>query len=331
MSEPGRGAPAAPPVLARTKAELADARAALPGPVILVPTMGALHAGHAALLRAAARAGRPAGSVVVSIFVNPLQFGPSEDLDRYPRTLDDDLAMCADEGVHLVFAPSAAEMYPSGQPEVTVDAGPMGRVLEGQFRPGFFEGVLTVVLKLLHLTRPDIVVFGEKDAQQLALVRRMVTDTDLNVVVASVPTARDADGLAISSRNRYLSAAERAAALALPRALHAGQALAAEGAVALLAAARQVLAAEPALAVDYLALADPRTFTPVQPGYAGPALLLAAARAAGGTRLIDNVPVALAAVPGGEGRPGAPGGAGLPGAPAAGGQLGDGAAEGRVR
>ena len=140
--------------------------------------------------------------------------------------------MCAAEGVHLVFAPSAAEMYPSGKPEVTADAGPMGRVLEGQFRPGFFEGVLTVVLKLLHLTRPDTVVFGEKDAQQLALVRRMVSDTDLNVAVASVPTARDADGLAISSRNQYLSAAERAVALALPRALRAGQALAAEGAVA---------------------------------------------------------------------------------------------------
>ena len=217
--------------------------------------------------------------------------------------------MCAAEGVHLVFAPSAAEMYPSGKPEVTVDAGPMGRVLEGQFRPGFFEGVLTVVLKLLHLTRPDIVVFGEKDAQQLALVRRMVSDTDLNVVVASVPTARDADGLAISSRNRYLSAAERAAALALPRALHAGQALAAEGAVALLAAAQRVLVAEPALAVDYLALVDPRTFTSVQPGYAGPALLVAAAKV--GRHPADRQRAGRAggrarrrtAGPGGEGRP----------------------------
>ena len=339
MTESGRSAPAPPPVLARTKAELAAARAGLPGPVILVPTMGALHAGHAALLRAAAALAGPAGRVVVSVFVNPLQFGPSEDLDRYPRTLDDDLAMSAAEGVHLVFAPSAAEMYPGGKPEVTADAGPMGRVLEGQFRPGFFEGVLTVVLKLLHLTRPDIVVFGEKDAQQLALVRRMVSDTDLNVVVASVRTARDADGLAISSRNQYLSAAERAVALALPRALHAGQALAAEGAVALLAAAQRVLLAEPALAVDYLALVDPRTFTSVQPGYAGPALLVAAAKV-GGTRLIDNVPVALAAEPGGEGRPGEPGGEGRsgepggegrPGEPAAEGQLGDGAAEGRVR
>ena len=321
MTESGRSASVAPPVLARTKAELAAARAGLPGPVILVPTMGSLHAGHATLLRAAAALAGPAGRVVVSVFVNPLQFGPGEDLDRYPRTLDDDLAMCAAEGVHLVFAPSAAEMYPGGKPEVTADAGPMGRVLEGQFRPGFFEGVLTVVLKLLHLTRPDTVVFGEKDAQQLALVRRMVSDTDLNVAVASVPTARDADGLAISSRNQYLSAAERAVALALPRALRAGQALAAEGAVALLAAAQRVLVAEPALAVDYLALVDPRTFTSVQPGYAGPALLVAAAKA-GGTRLIDNVPVALAAEPGGAGRPGELAGDG---------QLGDGAAEGRVR
>jgi pantoate--beta-alanine ligase len=276
VSDRDGSAPAGPPpVLVRTKAELAAVHAGRPGPVVLVPTMGALHAGHATLLRAAAALAGPAGRVVVSIFVNPLQFGPSEDLDRYPRTMDDDLAMCAGEGVHLVFAPSAAEMYPRGKPEVTVDSGPMGRVFEGQFRPGFFEGVLTVVLKLLHLTRPATVVFGEKDAQQLALVRRMVSDTDLNVVVESVPTARDADGLAISSRNRYLSAAE------------------------VLAAAQRVLVAEPALTVDYLALVDPGTFTSVPPGYAGPALLIAAAKA-GGTRLIDNVPV----VPAGDSRPG---------------------------
>jgi pantoate--beta-alanine ligase len=300
VSDRDGSAPAGPPpVLVRTKAELAAVHAGRPGPVVLVPTMGALHAGHATLLRAAAALAGPAGRVVVSIFVNPLQFGPSEDLDRYPRTMDDDLAMCAGEGVHLVFAPSAAEMYPRGKPEVTVDSGPMGRVFEGQFRPGFFEGVLTVVLKLLHLTRPATVVFGEKDAQQLALVRRMVSDTDLNVVVESVPTARDADGLAISSRNRYLSAAERTTALALPRALRAGQATAADGAAAVLAAAQRVLVAEPALTVDYLALVDPGTFTSVPPGYAGPALLIAAAKA-GGTRLIDNVPV----VPAGDSRPG---------------------------
>ena len=282
-----------PPVLARTKAGLAAARAGLDasgGPVVLVPTMGALHTGHRTLLRAARALAGPDGSVVVSIFVNPLQFGPAEDLDRYPRTLEEDLTVCAAEGVGLVFAPSAAEMYPSGQPEVTVEPGPAGRVFEGQFRPGFFGGVLTVVLKLLHLTRPAIVVFGEKDAQQLALVRRMVSDTDLDITVESVPTARDADGLATSSRNRYLSAAERAVALALPRALQAGRARAAEGPTAVLSAAQEVLGAEPALAVDYVAVVDPRTFTAVRSPHPGPALLIAAARA-GRTRLIDNVPV----------------------------------------
>jgi pantoate--beta-alanine ligase len=284
-------------VLARTKAELASARGALAAPVVLVPTMGALHSGHRTLLRAARALAGQAGQVVVSIFVNPLQFGPGEDLDRYPRTLDEDLAICAAEGVSLVFAPSAAEMYPAGPPEVTVDPGPAGQLLEGQFRPGFFDGVLTVVLKLLHLARPEVVVFGQKDAQQLALVRRMVADMDLGIAVESVPIARDADGLATSSRNRYLAPAERALALAIPRALHAGQARADDGSAAVLDAAWQVLRATPGLTVDYLALVDPRTFTPVLPGRAGPALLLTAARA-GGTRLIDNVPVELPAAEG---------------------------------
>jgi pantoate--beta-alanine ligase len=287
------------PVLAVTRAELAAARADLDtrtpaGPVVLVPTMGALHAGHERLLRTARTLAGPGGSVIVSIFVNPLQFGPAEDLDRYPRTLEDDLAMCAREGTRLVFAPSAAEMYPGGRPGVTVDPGPVGQVFEGQFRPGFFGGVLTVVLKLFHLTRPAIAVFGQKDAQQLALVRRMVSDTDLDVTIESVPTVRDADGLATSSRNRYLSAADRAVALTLPRALRAGKDRAAEGAAAVLAAAQEVLDTAPALAVDYVAVVDPATFTPVRPGQAGPAVLVAAARA-GGTRLIDNLPVVLAA------------------------------------
>jgi len=205
--------------------------------------------------------------------------------------MEADLAMCAREGVRLVFAPSLAEMYPGGQPEVTVDPGPVGQVLEGHFRPGFFGGVLTVVLKLLHLTRPAIAVFGQKDAQQLVLVRRMVTDLNLDMVIEPVPTVRDADGLATSSRNRYLSAADRAVALALPRALRAGQARGAEGVAAVLAAAHDVLRAEPALAVDYVAVVDPGTFGPAGPG---PALLVAAAKA-GKTRLIDNVPVVLAA------------------------------------
>jgi pantoate--beta-alanine ligase len=264
--------------------------------------MGALHHGHRALLRAARAAAGSSGSVIVSIFVNPLQFRPGEDLDRYPRTLDDDLAMCAQEGVRAVFAPSAAEMYPGGPPRVTVDPGPAGQVFEGEFRPGFFGGVLTVVLKLFHLVRPDVAVFGEKDAQQLALVRRLVADTDLGLAIEPVPTVRDPDGLATSSRNRYLSAADREVALTLPRALRAGQAratvsisggdaaAAAHRAGAALAAAREVLRGEPALAVDYVAVVDPRTFGP--PGPPGPALIVAAVTVAG-TRLIDNVPVVL--------------------------------------
>jgi pantoate--beta-alanine ligase len=305
-SPPDRQPPSPPdrePALLRTKADLAAARPGLPAPVVLVPTMGALHAGHRALLRAARAAAGPSGSVIVSIFVNPLQFRPGEDLDRYPRTLDDDLAMCAQEGVRAVFAPSAAEMYPSGPPQVTVDPGPAGQVFEGEFRPGFFGGVLTVVLKLFHLVRPDVAVFGEKDAQQLALVRRLVADTDLGLTIEPVPTVRDPDGLATSSRNRYLSAADRERALTLPRALRAGQARAAvctsgedaagdaHSAGAALAAAQEVLRGEPALAVDYVAVVDPRTFGPAGPG---PALIVAAVTVSG-TRLIDNVPVVLSA------------------------------------
>ena len=279
------------PQLATTRAGLAAARALMTGPVVLAPTMGALHDGHARLLGAARTLAGPRGSVIVSIFVNPLQFGPNEDLDRYPRTLEADLAICAREGADLVFAPAAAEIYPGGPPEVTVDPGPAGQRFEGEFRPGFFGGVLTVVLKLLHLARPAVAVFGQKDAQQLTLVRRMVTDLNLDVVIEPVPTARDADGLATSSRNRYLSAADRAVALALPRALLAGQAAAGGGADAVLAAARAVLRAQPALAVDYVALVDPGTFGPAG---TGSALLVGAARA-GTTRLIDNMALVLPA------------------------------------
>ena len=261
------------------------------GPVVLVPTMGALHDGHARLLGAARTLAGPRGSVIVSIFVNPLQFGPSEDLDRYPRTLDADLAICAARGGRPGLRARGRRDLPGGQPEVTVDPGPAGQRFEGESRPGFFGGVLTVVLKLLHLVRPAVAVFGQKDAQQLALVRRMVTDLNLDVVIEPVPTVRDADGLAISSRNRYLSAADRAVALALPRALRAGQAAAGGGADAVLAAARAVLRAQPALAVDYVALVDPGTFGPAG---TGSALLVAAARA-GTTRLIDNMALVLPA------------------------------------
>jgi pantoate--beta-alanine ligase len=261
-------------IVATTRAELASAREKIEGTVGVVLTMGALHDGHEALIRAAkARAKH----VLVTIFVNPLQFGPNEDFDRYPRTLDRDLAICARNGVELVFAPDRAQMYPDGEPMVRVDPGPLGEVLEGASRPGFFHGVLTVVLKLFHLTRPDLAFFGEKDYQQLTLVRRMVRDTDLPIEVVGVPTVREPDGLALSSRNRYLSPEERRAALGLSAALRA-------------AAAGDLAAAHAQLAgvdVDYLALTDPDLGPP--PTH-GPARLLVAARV-GATRLIDNAPV----------------------------------------
>jgi pantoate--beta-alanine ligase len=282
--------------LTTTKAEFAALRAGLPpGPLALVPTMGALHHGHRALLRVARELAGRDGTVVVSVFVNPLQFGAGEDFGRYPRTLDADVAICAEEGVAAVFAPPPDEMYPS-QPLVRVDPGPVGQLLEGRSRPGFFTGVLTIVLKLFEVVRPDIAVFGQKDAQQLALVRQMSADLDLGVEVAGVPIVRDPDGLAVSSRNAYLSPDERSTALALPRGLAAGARTAASGPAAVLAAARAVLdkaaAADPPLVLDYLELVDPVTFTGVDDGYVGQALLLVAARS-GATRLIDNEPVEL--------------------------------------
>ncbi len=259
--------------------------------VALVPTMGALHAAHVALVR---RAHELADHVVLSIFVNPLQFAAGEDLDRYPRDLDADVALCAREGVDLVWAPSVAEVYPSGDPLVRVHAGPLGDLLEGSSRPGHFDGVLTVVAKLFGLVRPDVAVFGAKDAQQLVLVRAMVRDLDVHVQVEAVPTVRDDDGVALSSRNRFLDQPHRVAARALPRALDAAASTAAGGAPVgeVLTAARSVLADEPAVAVDYVELVDPSTFVSlVAPGGAAAAdrdgLLVLAARV-GGTRLIDN-------------------------------------------
>jgi pantoate--beta-alanine ligase len=281
------------PIVARTRNGLAAARRTLGSPVVLVPTMGALHEGHRALIRRARELAGPDGSVVVSVFVNPLQFGAGEDLDRYPRTLLADVLIGAEEGADLVFAPPAVQMYPRPQ-LITVDPGPAGRVLEGEYRPGHFSGVLTVVAKLLQLTRPDAAVFGEKDAQQLALVRRMARDIDLGVEIVGVPTVRDPDGLAISSRNRFLSPAERQTALLLPTALRAGQQAAHAGPAAVLKAAGEVLAttADPPLRLDYLALVDPDTFEEAGEDYAGPARLLVAARV-GATRLIDNTPLSL--------------------------------------
>jgi pantoate--beta-alanine ligase len=285
------------PMLARTRAGLDAARATLRHPVVLVPTMGALHDGHRALLSRGRQIAGHNGSLVVSVFVNPLQFGAGEDLDRYPRALERDMAVCGEEGVDVVFAPGHDQMYPTEQ-LITVSPGPMGDVLEGAFRRGFFDGVLTVVLKLFNLVMPDVAVFGEKDAQQLALVRRMAAEVNLRVEIAAVPTVREPDGLAMSSRNAYLSAAERVTALGLSRALRAGQGVVGQGACAVLAAARAELdaaaQADPPLALDYLALADPLTFEQVTPDHSGPALLLVAA-SVGKTRLIDNVSLTLGA------------------------------------
>jgi pantoate--beta-alanine ligase len=274
------------PVVAETSANLRRLRDRLPGPVVLVPTMGALHEGHRALVRAARRHG---GSVVVSVFVNPTQFGPGEDFDRYPRTWDADLAALAEEGADLVFHPPVEEVYPPGSVGVTVQPGPLGDVLEGAVRPGHFAGVLTVVAALFGLVRPDVAVFGEKDYQQLTLIRAMARELALGVEVVGVPTVREDDGMALSSRNRYLSPDQRSAAAALSGALRAGAAAGAQGSDAVLAVARQVLAGAPGLVPDYLELTDPQ-LGPAPA--AGPARLLVAARA-GTTRLIDNTEVLL--------------------------------------
>jgi pantoate--beta-alanine ligase len=255
--------------------------------VALVPTMGALHEGHLELIRHARRV-PGAGVTAVSIFVNPLQFGAGEDLDRYPRPLEEDLEACRDEGVELAFTPGVEDMYPEGA-QTTVHPGALGAELEGAVRPGHFAGVLTVVAKLFHVVAPDVAFFGEKDYQQLVLIRKMVRDLDFPLAVVGVPTVREPDGLALSSRNAYLSTQQRAKAPTLYRALTAGAAHSAKGPDAVLDRARAVLAEEPAFAVDYLELRDPE----LGPAPArGPARLLVAARI-GTTRLIDNVPVQL--------------------------------------
>ncbi|MEV0145519.1 MULTISPECIES: pantoate--beta-alanine ligase [unclassified Nonomuraea] len=276
-------------IVARDRLDLVKARSDWDSgeSVALVPTMGALHAGHRSLIREArVRADR----VVVSIFVNPLQFGPNEDFSRYPRTFDADLEVCRAEGAAVVFAPSVESMY-DPERQVGVSSGAMGEVVEGASRPGHFDGMLTVVLKLFNLVQPDLAVFGQKDAQQLALIRRMVRDLDVPVEIVGAPTVREPDGLALSSRNRYLSAVERSSALALSRALRAGAAETTPSKV--LAAARAVLdAAASELALDYVVLVDPATFTPVDESYTGEAVLAVAAKV-GNTRLIDNLILTL--------------------------------------
>ena len=269
------------PTVLRSIAELREALGSA-GPVALVPTMGALHDGHLALV---ARARELAPTVVVSIFVNPLQFGPSEDLDKYPRTFEADVA--ALDGVDFVFAPDAAELYPTGSSSTTVRAGKVGGLFEGRSRPGHFDGVLTVVAKLLNIVRPAAVLFGQKDAQQAFLVTRMVADLDFAVRVETVPTVRESDGLALSSRNRFLDAKERRAARVLSGALEAAESSGDRGIDSVIAAAQSVLMGEPQVQLDYLAVVNPTTFLPVDDDYRGQAIVLVAARV-GETRLIDN-------------------------------------------
>ena len=257
-------------IVASTREELAAARKALPGRVAVVMTMGALHEGHLELVR---QARAQADSVVVTIFVNPLQFGAGEDLDRYPRTLEADLAL-VEELTDVVFTPTPEVVYPT-EALVRVSAGRLGDVLEGASRPGHFDGVLTVVLKLLHLVQPDVALFGQKDAQQLAAIRRMVADLDVPVTVVAVPTVREADGLALSSRNRYLSDDERKVALLLSRALQTRD----------VAAGRALFDGQPAT-LDYLERVDSATFEAAPDGD-----LLVIAAKVGTTRLIDNLPL----------------------------------------
>ncbi len=284
------------PRLASTREELADAL----GPsrrddatVGVVTTMGALHDGHASLFRTA-RQRVGGGPVVVTIFVNPLQFGAGEDLDRYPRTLDADLEVCGREGVDIVFAPGADEVYPGGDPQVTVEPGRLGGELEGASRPGHFRGVLTVVAKLFGLVRPDVAVFGEKDYQQLVLVRRMSRDLCLGVDVVGAETVREPDGLALSSRNRYLSPDDRQRATVLSRALFAAQRRAEYGLPEARRAAMLVLEEESALELDYLVIrtAELSDLTEPHPAEPVPGRILVAARL-GTTRLIDNLPLSL--------------------------------------
>jgi len=276
-------------LLVRTAAGLGSVRG---GERAVVMTMGALHDGHAALIRAARERVGAGGTVVLTVFVNPLQFGAGEDLDRYPRTLDADLALARESGADMVFAPSVDEVYPGGAPQVRLSAGPMGERYEGAVRPGHFDGMLTVVAKLLHLTAPGLAFFGEKDGQQLALIRRMVADLNFPVEIVGVETVREADGLALSSRNRFLSAADRVEALALSRALFAGRDAVPLGPAAVRKAADEVLA-QAGLALDYVALVDPADFTEIdRDDHRGEAVLAVAAKV-GSTRLIDNVRLAF--------------------------------------
>jgi pantoate--beta-alanine ligase len=277
-------------LLARTRSELAEALGQS-APSAVVMTMGALHEGHATLMRAARDRLPDGGTVIVTDFVNPTQFGAGEDYDAYPRTLDADIAVCRAEGVDIVFAPSVDDVYGADALGISVAPGPRGELLEGASRPGHFAGVLTVVAKLLHLTRPQVALFGEKDYQQLVLIRDMVAALDFPVEIVGVPTVREADGLAMSSRNRYLSSDARVKAAAIPRALAEGQAAAVRGAHAATQTTRGALESE-GIDVDYVVV----TGTDLgDPPPEGAARLLVAVRI-DGVRLIDNVHLELGRV-----------------------------------
>lgn len=254
--------------------------------IALVPTMGALHEGHLSLVDIAKRS---AGKTVVSVFVNPMQFAPGEDFERYPRTFDDDLAKLDDAGVDYVFAPAVDDMYPNGIKQTRVVGGQAAGILEAAHRLAHFDGVLTVVTKLLNIIRPNVAVFGEKDAQQLFLVRRLVQDLDLDVTVLGAPIVREDDGLALSSRNVYLAPEERAAGLSLVRALSAAAANGDRGLREMISAAQGALMDEKLVKMDYVSIVDPETFVLINEAYRGKALVLVAARV-GSTRLIDNMP-----------------------------------------
>jgi pantoate--beta-alanine ligase len=283
--------------ITKSVAEYADFRRSLDRPapcrLAFVPTMGALHEGHRSLIKLAKSVGEV---VAVSIFVNPLQFGPGEDYARYPRPLEDDLEVCEAEGVDVVFVPSVTDLYPPGR-QVTLDAGALGSVLEGKSRPGHFNGVLTVVLKLFNIIRPQAAIFGEKDAQQLACIQRMVADLNIPVEIVAAPIIREPDGLAISSRNVFLTATERAVARSISAALE--KAATQNSVPSARAAAYEVLdraEAEPCFELDYATIVNATTFAEVPDDHVGPATFVVAARV-GGTRLIDNMIINFAPPP----------------------------------
>ena len=275
--------------IAGLRTRLDSARAA-GSTVALVPTMGSLHEGHLALVE---HAREVADVVIVSVFVNPMQFGPTEDFERYPRDLEADRAALAGHGVDAVFAPVADEMYPAGPVTTRVSAGNLGGMYEGRSRAGHFDGVLTVVAKLLNIAQPTVAVFGEKDAQQVFLVQRMVRDLDMRTRIDVVETVRADDGLALSSRNAYLDERYRRAARTIPDALEAAESAADRGIDAVIAAAQGVLMGSNEVELDYFALVRPDTFQSIDDDYHGPARALIAARV-GTTRLIDTTLLHLA-------------------------------------